>query len=130
DGLRRGLFFQCTADVEEIVGDDAEPDPTLHSGLALVAAAAEPVSPLDDADASLASGPPFLAVAEPALLLFAFALRALGGAIGNAEALDALCFRRGLVFGGVECGVRGHQARAVNWFQRSRLPRPRRDNHF
>ena len=73
-GLRSGLLFQCTADVEEIVGDDAEPDPTLHSGLALVAAAAEPVSPLDDADASLASGPPFLAVAEPALLLFAFAL--------------------------------------------------------
>ena len=40
DGLRSGLLFQCTADVEEIVGDDAEPDPTLHSGLALVAAAA------------------------------------------------------------------------------------------
>jgi hypothetical protein len=73
DGLRSGLLFQCATDVEEIVGDDAEPDPTLHSGLALVAAAAEPVSPLDDTDASLASGPPFLAVAEPALLLFAFA---------------------------------------------------------
>ena len=35
----------------------------------------------DDADASLASGPPFLAVAEPALL--PFALLALGGAIGE-----------------------------------------------
>jgi len=64
------------------------------------------VSPLDDADASLASGPPFLAVAEPALLLFAFALGALGGAIGNADALDALCFRRHLVLGGVACGKR------------------------
>src|SRR5271168_1308864 len=110
-GLRSGLLFQCTADVEEIVGDDAEPDPTLHSGLALIAAAAEPVSPFDHADASLASGPPFLAIAEPALLLFAFALRALGGAIGNADALDALCLRRHLVLGGVECGVCGNQAR-------------------
>ena len=73
------------ANIDDVVGDDPKPDPTLHSGIALIAAAAEPVSPLDDADASLASGPPFLAVAEPALLLFAFALRALGGAIGNAK---------------------------------------------
>ena len=71
------------ANIDDVVGDDAKPDPTLHSGIALIAAAAEPMSPLDDADASLASGPPFLAVAEPALLLFAFALRALGGAIGR-----------------------------------------------
>ena len=92
DTLLNGVSLQCTADVEEIVGDDAEPDPTLHSGLALVAAAAEPVSPLDDADASLASGPPFLAVAEPALLLFALALGAFGGAVGNADALDARAF--------------------------------------
>src|ERR1700687_2420600 len=97
--------------MDDVVGDDAEPDPALHSGIAFVAAAAEPVSPFDDADASLASGAPFLAVAEPALLLFALALGAFGGAVGNADALDALCFRHRLVVGGVECGIRGHQAR-------------------
>jgi hypothetical protein len=79
------------ANIDEVVGDDAKPDPALHSGIALIAAAAEPMSPFDHADASLASGPPFLAVAEPALLLFAFALGAFGGAIGNADALDVLC---------------------------------------
>jgi hypothetical protein len=41
----------------EVVGDDAKPDPALHSGIALIAAAAEPISPFDHADASLASGP-------------------------------------------------------------------------
>ena len=92
DVLRNGLFFQCAADVEEIVGDHAEPDPTLHSGVALVAAAAKPVPPFDHADASLASGPPFLAVAEPTLLLLALALGAFGRAIGNADAFDALLF--------------------------------------
>src|SRR5215475_12651205 len=71
------------------------------------------MSPFDHADASLASGPPFLAVAEPALLLFAYALGAFGGAIGNADALDALCLHRHLVLGGVECGICRDQARSA-----------------
>src|SRR4029077_7506243 len=52
-----------------------------------------------------------LAVAEPTLLLFAFALRALGGAVGDADALDALGFRGRLVLGRVEAGIRRHQVR-------------------
>src|SRR5271165_2588399 len=109
--LRRGLLFQGPAYVDEVVGDDAEPDPALHSGVAFVAAAVEAVSALGDADASLASGAPFLALAKPALLLLALARGALGGAIGNAHALDALGFGRPLVVSGIECGVRRHEAR-------------------
>src|SRR5215510_2385322 len=45
------------------------------------------------------------------LLLLAFSLRALGGAIGDAHALDALGLRGGFVFGGVETGISGHQVR-------------------
>ena len=66
-------------DVDEVVGDHAEPDPAPHSGVAFVAAAVEAVPALDHADAALAAGPPLLAVAEPALLLLALALGALGG---------------------------------------------------
>src|SRR5437868_6980018 len=40
-----GLLLHRAADVEEIVGDHAEPDPALHSGFSLVAAAVEPVPP-------------------------------------------------------------------------------------
>jgi hypothetical protein len=58
----------------------------------------EAMSALADADASLASGSPFLTVAEPTLLLLAFALSAFGGAIGDADALHALCFRNFLIF--------------------------------
>ena len=68
---------------------------------------------LGDADASLAYGSPFLTVAEPALLLLAFALSAFGGAIGDEDALDAFCFRGFLIFVGMKaasaasrCGVR------------------------
>src|ERR1700745_1400714 len=76
--LGRGLLHQGGADVDESVGDDAEPDPAFHSGVALVATAVEAVAAFGDADAALASGAPFLALAEPALLLFAPLRRAFG----------------------------------------------------
>ena len=74
-GVRR--FRQGAAEVDEVVGDDAEPDPALHTIITFVSAAGEAVPALDDADAALATGSPLLAVAEPALLLLAFARRAL-----------------------------------------------------
>src|SRR6202011_1573470 len=88
-------------------------DPPLHSGIPLVQAAIEPVPSLDHADATLAAGPPFLAVAEPALLLLAFTLGAFGRAVGDADALDALGFRGRLVLGRVEAGIRRHQVRCA-----------------
>jgi hypothetical protein len=89
--LRWGLLLYRTADIE-VVGDDAEADPSLHSILALVPATAETVPPLGNTDATFASGSPSLAVAEPALLLLALPLRALGGAVGNANPFDTLRF--------------------------------------
>ena len=80
------------SDGDEVVGDDAEPDPALDPVIALVSTAGEAVPAFDDADASLASGAPFLAVAEPALLLLALARGAFGGAIGDVDALDASPF--------------------------------------
>src|SRR6478752_8338917 len=109
--LRASWAFHCAADVDEVIGDHAEPDPALHSCFALVSAAIEPMPPFDHADAALASGSPFLAVAEPTLLLFALALGALGGAIGDRDAFDAHRLGCRLVLGGVECRVRRHQMR-------------------
>ena len=79
--------------------------------VAFVSAAVEAVAPLDHTDAPLRSGPPFLPVAEPTLLLFAFAFGALGGAIGNADPLDAFGLRGSLVLAGVEGRIRRHQVR-------------------
>jgi len=72
------VLFHSAADVDEIVGDDAEPDPAVHPDEALVAAAGEAVPPFDHADAPLRSGAPFLTVTEPALFLLALTLRAFG----------------------------------------------------
>ena len=76
--LLANLLLQGSTDVDEIIGDHGEPNPTLHTGFASVAAAVQSVSPLDYADSSLASGPPFLAVTKPSLPLFASSLLALG----------------------------------------------------
>lgn len=72
--------------------------------------------PFDHADAALASGSPFLAVAKPTLLLFALALGAVGGAIGDRDAFDAHRLGWRLVLGGVECRVRRHQTQQLPCF--------------
>src|ERR1700738_5087738 len=110
--LKGCLLFHGATDIDNIVGDDAEPDPTVHSDVALVAAAVEAIAPFDHADASLASGAPLLAVAEPALFLLA----SFGAFSRAADAFDAFRLRCGLVFGGVRYGLAagcGHLGRLV-----------------
>jgi hypothetical protein len=85
-------LFHCSADVDDVVGNDAEANPTFHPGIAFVAATVKPMPPLSHTDAALASGPPFLAVAKPALLLLAPAFNALGRAVGDANAHSAFAF--------------------------------------
>src|SRR5207302_9892660 len=82
-GVRAGplwvaLVLDCATNIDEVVGNHSEPDPALHADLAPIAAAVEAMPPLGDADAALAPGPPFLAIAEPTFLLLAFAFGALG----------------------------------------------------
>src|SRR5215470_7297928 len=112
--LRLRRLFHSATDVDEVVSDDAEADPAIHSDRSLVAATAKAVSPFDDADAPLASGAPLLAVAEPALFLLAFAFEAFGRTIGNADALDALCLCGSLVPSGEESGISRHQMRRAS----------------
>src|SRR5262252_299789 len=107
--LRLRRLFHSATDVDEVVSYDAEADPAIHSDRSLVAATAKAVSPFDDADAPLASSAPLLAVTEPALFLLAFAFKAFGRAIGNADALDALRLRSSFIAGGIECSVRRDQ---------------------
>ena len=83
----------------EIVGDHAQPDPALHSCLAAVDAAPKTMSALEDADATFATGPPFLPLFKPALLLFALPLSAFGGAIRDAYALDPSLVRGSFILG-------------------------------
>ena len=64
----------------------------MHADIALVVAAAEAMSAFCDADASLTTGAPFLAVVEPALFLLAFAFGALVERLGMQTRLTPLAF--------------------------------------
>ena len=81
-GAAGGLWVAPVLDratnIDEVVGNHPKPDPALHADLAPISAAVKTMPPLGDADAALAAGAPFLAVAEPTLLLLAFAFGALG----------------------------------------------------
>jgi hypothetical protein len=90
--LSRLRLLYNAVDVDEIVGDDAEADPALHSGRSLVAATAEAVSPFDDAGTPLASGTPLLAITEPTLFLLAFAFKTFGGRLGTLTRLTPFAF--------------------------------------
>jgi hypothetical protein len=68
---------QRRPEVDESVTEDSKPDPTLHAGVTLVAAAREPMAPLEQTDSPFAAGSPFLGLFEPAFLLFPLPLKAL-----------------------------------------------------
>ena len=99
------------ADIDEIIGDDAEADPAPHSIVAAISAALEAVPALAHTDAPLAPGAPSLPVTKPSLLVLPLARGALAAAIGDADPFDAFGFRRRLVLGGIEPGISGDAAR-------------------
>ena len=76
-------------EVDQIVGDDAQANPALHAREPFVATAVQAMAALKQTDATFTAGAPLLSVAKPAFLLEAFTLRALGGPIGDGDALDS-----------------------------------------
>jgi len=77
--LVTSLLCHGTADVDQIVGKDAEADPNASCRPRFLSASDQAV--VNYADASLARGPPSLAVAEPSLFLLAPAFPASGQTI-------------------------------------------------
>src|SRR5271157_5568672 len=100
---RSGPDFLCwlrdqpTSHVNEVVGDDPEPHPSLHSIGPVVAATCQPVPPLDHADPAFTSRAPLLASLEPALLLPLAPFWAAGAAVGNRNILHPQSMRPFLV---------------------------------
>jgi len=78
--------------------NNAEPTQTLHAILTFVPAAVETVSPLGHADAPFASGTPFLAVAEPALLCSRLRSALLVERLGTQTRLTPFAFGSCFIF--------------------------------
>ena len=93
------LLGQVGTDMNEVVGDHAQADPSLYSAISPVDAAPKTMSALQNADASLTTGSPFLSGFEPALLLFALSLGAFCVATRDTYALDASVVRSSFILG-------------------------------
>src|ERR1022692_517745 len=79
--------------MDKVVGDHSEPHPALHSRVSFIETAPQSVSSLENADAPLTAGPPFLSLLEPALPFFPLSLGALRAAIGKADPFNAFFVR-------------------------------------
>src|SRR5438093_9345456 len=77
------------SDIDQVIGEDAEPDPSLHSLRAPIQTAPQSMPPLEHTDASFASGPPRLRFLEPPALLHRLAFLAARIAVGHRHPLDA-----------------------------------------
>src|SRR5258708_26007333 len=94
-------------DVDDVIGDDSQTDPTFDAWNALVAGPIQPMSSFENADAAFAASAPLLSLLEPALLLFLLAFFTFGGATGNGHSLHAQLFRCGFLCDGEESRVSG-----------------------
>src|SRR5271157_935856 len=106
-----GLRDQPTSHVNEVVGDDPEPHPSLHSISPVVAATRQPVPPLDHADPAFTSRAPLLASLEPALLLPLAPFLAPRTSVGNRNVLHAQSVRAFFVGARVITRIRRHPSR-------------------
>ncbi len=61
------LQSQTTPNIDQVLDDDSQAYPALHSILPAIVAPYEFMVPLDDANAPFTSGVPFLSLFEPAL---------------------------------------------------------------
>src|SRR6267142_2441869 len=98
-------------DVDHVIGDDSQTDPTFDAWNALVAGPIQPMSSFENADAAFAAGAPLLSLLEPALLLCLLAFHTFGGATGNGHSLHAQFFRFRFVGGGEESRVGSREIR-------------------
>src|SRR5271157_4387657 len=105
------LRDQPTSHVNEVVGDDPEPHPSLHSIGPVVAATRQPVPPLDHADPAFTSRAPLLASLEPPLLLPLAPFCAAGATVRDRNVLHAQSMRAFLVGVRVITSIRRHPSR-------------------
>src|ERR1039457_5473410 len=107
--MASGLGCQGAADIDEVVADDAQTHPSLHSAVSFVATTIQPVASLEHADAAFAAGPPSLSILEPACFLERCAIFTFARAVGHRNAFHSHLVRLLLAAGGIERCVTGHQ---------------------
>src|SRR5580692_6384660 len=104
----RSLYRETGTDLDQIVGDNPEPYPTLHPFEATVATTIQSVATFQHTDASFTSRPPFLSGAEPPPPLQLPPFFAMRAAVGNRHPRYAHFLNLLLIGMRVEAGIGRH----------------------
>src|ERR1035438_3564823 len=107
----RRLQGESSTDIDQVIADYSESDPSFHPGVSFVAASMQPVPAFEYADSSFATNSPLLSFAEPALLLMSAPFWAPGGVIGNGNTFHSHVLNLGFSLCGVEAGITGDHCR-------------------
>src|SRR4051794_34362983 len=102
---------QCLSYVDQVVGDHAESDPALYAFGTSVAASAQSMAALDDADTSFAAGSPRLRLPEPAALFELFPLRTMRVSVRHRYPAHTQFLRCSFVCPRIEAGIGCDQPR-------------------
>src|SRR5258708_16437507 len=94
---RTCLLCQVCADMDDVVGDDAESDPAPDAVRPFVERSAQPMPTFENTDAAFTPGAPFLKLLEPTLLLPLLACGALGVMTPNPYPADPHLLSLGFV---------------------------------
>ena len=106
--LRPG-HCHCISDVDEVVGDHSEANPTLHTVGSTITASAQAVAALDHTDASFTTGPPRLRFLKPPALFQLFPLCAACAAIWHGDPLHTFVLSCTFLCLRVEARIGRHQ---------------------
>src|SRR6266849_2099018 len=88
------LSRKIASDLDEIVGNHAQPDPTSHAVQPGIVATSQPVSSFEHADSTLRPGSPLLPSAKPTLVLKKFPFATRGVLVGHRHPLYPECVSR------------------------------------
>src|SRR5262245_53923757 len=83
------LKGQSPPKVDQIVGDHAESNPSIHSVLATIATPIQSVSPLQDADSTFTARLPLLGLSKPSRLLHSAKQKILRRPVRNRDVFHA-----------------------------------------
>src|ERR1700730_14262323 len=100
-------------DVDQIVGDHAEANPSVHAVDAMVATAAQAVTTFEHTDATFAADAPALAATEPVLALICAPRGRLGAATRQDHASDTAVGGGLFVGRRAEAAITGDQIRGT-----------------
>ncbi len=111
--ISSSISGDLTGNGPQVIGDNAPPDPAVHTVLPLIETAAQAEAAFEQTDTGLQAGAPIASRTKPGLCLMGLPSRRASARLGNSHLLDRLLPGVGVPFGRKELTVGGQQMRRL-----------------